>query len=138
MATIHPFQALRPTEEKAREVAAVPYDVVNTSEARALASDNPLSFLHVSRPEIGLPEEADPYGDAVYQRAAENFEKLKAAAPLLVEEAPSVYVYELRMGGHTQTGIAACASVDEYDSDIIRKHERTRKDKEDDRTRHII
>ncbi|HVF92215.1 MAG TPA: DUF1015 family protein [Blastocatellia bacterium] len=138
MATIHPFQALRPAEAKAREVAAVPYDVVNTSEARALASGNPLSFLHVSRPEIGLPDEADPYSDAVYQRAAENFEKLKAAAPLLVEEAPSLYVYELQMGGHTQTGIAACVSVDEYDSDIIRKHERTRKDKEDDRTRHII
>ncbi|HYP26538.1 MAG TPA: DUF1015 family protein [Blastocatellia bacterium] len=138
MATIHPFRALRPVEEKAREVAAVPYDVVNTSEARALASDNPLSFLHVSRPEIGLPDDTDPYSDVVYAKAAENFERLKAAAPLLVEPAPSIYVYELRMGDHTQTGIAACCSVDEYDSDIIRKHERTRKDKEDDRTRHIV
>ncbi len=138
MATIHPFQALRPARETAREVAAVPYDVVNTSEARALASNNPLSFLHVSRPEIGLPDDTDPYGDAVYRKAAENFEKLKASAPLLVEETPSIYVYELRMGEHTQTGIAACCSVDEYDSDIIRKHERTRKDKEDDRTRHMV
>jgi len=138
MATIHPFKALRPAEEKAREVAAVPYDVVNTSEARALAARDPLSFLHVSRPEIGLPDDTDPYSDEVYRRAAENFEKLKASAPLVVEEAPSIYVYKLRMGDHEQTGIAACCSVDEYDSDIIRKHERTRKDKEDDRTRHII
>jgi uncharacterized protein (DUF1015 family) len=138
MATIRGFRAERPPEEKAALVSAVPYDVVNTEEARQLAADNPLSFLHVSRPEIDLPDGTDIYSDAVYQKAADNFAKLKSAAPLSVEQTPSVYVYRLRMGGHEQTGIAACCSVDEYDRDIIRKHERTRKDKEDDRTRHII
>lgn len=138
MATIRAFKALRPPAEKAFEVSAVPYDVVNTTEARQLAAGNPLSFLHVSRPEIDLPDGTDIHSDAVYAKAAENFEKLKSEAPLIAEAAPSVYVYQLRMGDHIQTGIAACCSVDEYDSDIIRKHERTRKDKEDDRTRHIL
>jgi uncharacterized protein (DUF1015 family) len=138
MATIRAFRAERPAKERAADVAAVPYDVVNTTEARELAAGNPLSFLHVSRSEIDLPDGTDIYSDAVYQKAAQNFEKLKTDAPLSVEETPSLYVYRLRMGGHTQTGIAACCSVDEYDSDIVRKHERTRKDKEDDRTRHIV
>jgi uncharacterized protein (DUF1015 family) len=138
MATIRAFRAERPPKEKAADVSAVPYDVVNTAEARELAQANRLSFLHVSRPEIDLPDGTDIYSDAVYEKAAQNFEKLKSAAPLFVEETPSLYVYRLRMGEHSQTGIAACCSVDEYDSDIVRKHERTRKDKEDDRTRHII
>ncbi len=138
MSTIHPFEALRPPKDKANDVAAVPYDVVNTEEAREMARANPLSFLHVSRPEIDLPDGTDPYSDEVYQKAADNFERLKREAPLHTEDAPSLYVYSLQMGEHSQTGIAACCSVDEYDSDIIRKHERTRKDKEDDRTRHII
>ncbi|MGA9772794.1 MAG: DUF1015 family protein [Blastocatellia bacterium] len=138
MATIRGFRAERPPREKAELVSAVPYDVVNTEEARRLAADNPLSFLHVSRPEIDLPDGTDIYSDAVYQKAAENFEKLKSAAPLLVEQSPGIYVYTLRMGEHEQTGIAACCWIDEYDTDIIRKHERTRKDKEDDRTRHMI
>jgi uncharacterized protein (DUF1015 family) len=116
----------------------VPYDVVSTAEARALAAGNPLSFLHVSRPEIDLPEGTDPYSDAVYARAAENFEKLKRQAPLSAERAPSLYLYFLRMGDHEQTGVAGCASIDEYDQDVVRKHERTRRDKEDDRTRHMI
>jgi uncharacterized protein (DUF1015 family) len=138
MATIRAFRAERPPKEKAAHVSAVPYDVVNTAEARELAQANPLSFLHVSRPEIDLPDGTDIYSDAVYEKAAQNFEKLKSAAPLSVEETASLYVYRLRMGEHSQTGIAACCSVDEYDSDVVRKHERTRKDKEDDRTRHII
>ena len=137
MATIRPFAALRPTAERAAQVSAVPYDVVNTAEARILVEGNPNSFLRVSRPELELPDNTNPYADEVYQRAADNFEKLKNDAPLIVEETPSLYVYRLQMGDHAQTGIAACASVDEYDSDIVRKHERTRKDKEDDRTRHI-
>lgn len=138
MATIRPFRALRPASETAAAVSAVPYDVVNTAEARQLASGNPLSFLHVSRPEIDLPDGTDIYSPAVYNKAAENFDHLKSAAPLFIEDSPSLYVYQLRMGKHTQTGIAGCCSVDEYDSDIVRKHERTRKDKEDDRTRHIL
>ena len=138
MASIFPFAALRPAPSAAPAVAAVPYDVVNTEEARALAAGNPLSFLHVSRAEIDLPPGTDPYADAVYERAAENFRDLRARAPLLEEEAPAFYVYRLGMGGHVQTGIAACFSIDEYDHDLVKKHEKTRPDKEDDRTRHML
>jgi uncharacterized protein (DUF1015 family) len=138
MAIIRPFNALRPPPERAAEVAAVPYDVVNTDEARSLASGNPWSFLHVSRPEIDLPDGTPIYSDQVYAKAAENFEKLRKDCPLENEETPSLYLYRLIMGNHEQIGIVACCSVDEYDQDIIRKHERTRRDKEDDRTRHIL
>ncbi len=138
MATVRPFRALRPPPEKAAAVSAVPYDVVSTSEARQLAEGNPLSFLHVSRAEIDQPDGTNPYSDAVYAKAVENFAKLKREAPLTLESEPSLYVYRLRMGDHEQTGIAGCCSLDEYDSDVIRKHERTRPDKEDDRTRHML
>lgn len=138
MSAIFPFAALRPTPTAAAAVAAVPYDVVNTEEARALAAGNPLSFLHVSRPEIDLAQGTDPYSDAVYELAVANFAKLKSAAPLVVEETPSFYIYRLHMGGHVQSGIAACYSIDEYDRDLIKKHEKTRPDKEDDRTRHML
>ena len=138
MATLRPFRALRPSPERASAVAAVPYDVVSTAEARELAKENPLSFLHVSRAEIDLPDGTDPHGDAVYARAAENFERLRHQAPLSRDEAPSLYVYRLERGGHVQTGVAGVCSLAEYDSDRIRKHERTRRDKEDDRTRHMV
>jgi uncharacterized protein (DUF1015 family) len=138
VAVIRPFRALRPPPERAEAVAAVPYDVVNTEEARALADGNPLSFLHVSRPEIDLPPGTDLYSDAVYRKAVENFEKLIATAPLEKETEPSLYIYRLVMGQHQQIGIVACSSIDEYDNGAIRKHERTRRDKEDDRTRHMI
>ncbi len=138
MPTVFPFRALRPTPEVAAHVAAVPYDVVSTDEARALADGQPLSFLHVSRPELGLPSETNPYADEVYQAAQRNFARLVADAPLVHEAEPSLYLYRLQMGAHVQTGVAACFSVDEYDRDVIRKHEKTRKDKEDDRTRHIV
>ncbi|MGE0447639.1 MAG: DUF1015 domain-containing protein [Vicinamibacterales bacterium] len=138
MARLFPFRALRPAPAAAAAVAAVPYDVVNTDEARALASGQPLSFLHVSRAEIDLPADTDPYSPAVYEKAVANFAALRAAAPLEVEAEPTLYVYRLRMGAHVQTGVAACFSVDEYDRDLIKKHERTRRDKEDDRTRHIL
>jgi uncharacterized protein (DUF1015 family) len=137
MATIVPFSALRPSPDVAARVAAVPYDVVNREEARALSEGNPLSFLHVSRAEIGLPG-VDPYDERVYQTAAANLETLTQAAPLLQDDSPSIYIYRLRMGAHEQTGVAACYLLDEYDRDIIMKHERTRPDKEDDRTRHMI
>lgn len=137
MAAIVPFRALRPTPASAAAVAAVPYDVVNAEEAQALAAGNPLSFLHVSRAEIDLPPNTNPYADEVYGKAVENFATLKTKASLVVEEQPSLYVYRLRMGNHVQTGVAGTFSVDEYESDVIRKHERTRRDKEDDRTRHI-
>jgi uncharacterized protein (DUF1015 family) len=138
VAAIYPFRALRPTPASAASVAAVPYDVVNTDEARALAAGNPLSFLHVSRAEIDLAPGTDPYADAVYAKAVENFSALTTRAPLVVEDRPSVYIYRLRMGTHVQTGIAACYSLAEYETDVIKKHERTRRDKEDDRTRHIL
>ena len=138
MASIFPLAALRPTPQSAAAVAAVPYDVVSTDEARALAADNPLSFLHVSRAEIDLPPGTDPYSDQVYERANENFRDLRTRAPLVVEETPSFYVYRLHMGSHVQTGIAATFSIDEYDEGSIKKHEKTRPDKEDDRTRHML
>lgn len=138
MAIIHPFRALRPPAEHAAQVASVPYDVVNTEEARSMAAGNPLNFLHVSRPEIDLPEDTDIYSDAVYAKALENYERLIKECPLITEETPSLYLYRLVMGQHEQTGLVACCSVDEYDNDRIRKHERTRRDKEDDRTRHTL
>ena len=138
MAVIRPFRALRPRPDRAESVASVPYDVVNTDEARALADGNPLSFLHVSRPEIDLPPGTDIHSDAVYRKAVENFEKLIADCPLEKESEPSLYLYRLIMGDHEQIGIVACCSIDEYDNSTIRKHERTRRDKEDDRTRHML
>src|SRR5258705_9911758 len=138
MAAIVPFRALRPMPVSAPLVAAVPYDVVNAKEAQTLADGNSLSFLHVSRAEIDLAPDTDPYSDQVYRKAVENFETLKKRAPLVVEDEPSLYVYRLKMGDHLQTGIAGTFSMDEYDRDVIKKHERTRPDKEDDRTRHMI
>src|SRR5215212_7746289 len=142
MASIHPFRALRPACGQSADVAAavssVPYDVVTADEARELAGGNPLSYLHVTRAEIDLPPGTDPYSPAVYERARENFAALRARAPLVLDETPSLYFYRLRMGAHEQTGVAGCFSLDEYDADVIRKHERTRRDKEDDRTRHIV
>ena len=138
MATVRSFRAVRPEPKSAAAVSSVPYDVVSTEEARRLAAGNPLSFLHVSRAEIDLPDGTDPYSDAVYRKAVENFESLKSRAPLAAEAEESLYVYRLRMDGREQTGIAGAYSLDEYDSDVIRKHERTRRDKEDDRTRHML
>jgi uncharacterized protein (DUF1015 family) len=138
MASLHPFRALRPAPATAPQVSSVPYDVVTTDEARHLAADNPLSFLHVTRSEIDLPQGTDPYADDVYSRARDNFAALRARAPLVLDDEPSLYFYRLRMGGHEQTGVAGCFSVDEYDQDVIKKHERTRRDKEDDRTRHMV
>ena len=137
MSTIYPFRALRPRPVDASRIAAVPYDVVSTGEARALAEGNPLSFLRVSRPELELPADVDPYSDQVYARARANFDALRASS-LVVEAEPSVYFYRLRMGDRVQTGLAACYSIDEYDNGLIRKHERTRRDKEDDRTKHML
>jgi uncharacterized protein (DUF1015 family) len=137
MAALIPFRALRPRPSDAAQIAAVPYDVVTAGEALALADGNPVSFLRVSRAEIELPPSTNPYGSEVYSRARDNFARLKERS-LVLEAEPSLYLYRLRMGPHEQTGLAACFSLDEYDRDIIKKHERTRSDKEDDRTRHMI
>lgn len=138
MSLIRPFRALRPTPDRAAAVAAVPYDVVTTEEARQLAEGRPLSFLHVSRAEIDLPPGTGLYEDAVYKAAKANFDRLIRDAPLVREDRESLYVYRLEAGGHAQTGLAGVFSLDEYDRDLILKHEKTRKDKEDDRTRHIL
>jgi uncharacterized protein (DUF1015 family) len=118
-------------------VASPPYDVVSTREARALAAGNPDSFLRVSRPEIDLPDGTDEHDDAVYAKGAENLRELMSRRVLVQDPEPRLYVYAQRMGTHLQTGIVACVSVDEYDRDAIKKHEKTRADKEDDRVRHI-
>ena len=138
MAILRPFRALRPAPAAAGAVAAVPYDVVSTREARDLAADNPLSFLHVSRAEIDLPDGADPYGPQVYERAARNLQALVERAPLVVDPEPALYLYRMQAGEHEQTGLAGCFSLDEYDRGVIKRHERTRRDKEDDRTRHMV
>src|SRR6185295_18630111 len=131
MSALYPFRALRPDTRVAPRVASVPYDVVNADEARALAAGNPISFLHVTRSEIDLPAGTYPYDASVYEKAASNFEQLKTAAPLVVDDEPSLYMYRLRMGTHEQIGLAGCFSVDEYDRGLVKKHEKTRKDKED-------
>ena len=138
MASIHPFRALRPAADAAPAVSSVPYDVVSTEEARQIAAGNPLSFLHVTRSEVDLAPGTDPYSASVYEKARENLRLLRQRAPLVLDETPALYLYRLRMGGHEQTGVAGCFSLDEYESDVIKKHERTRRDKEDDRTRHIV
>jgi uncharacterized protein (DUF1015 family) len=138
VALIRPFCALRPPVARAQEVASVPYDVVNIEEARTLAAQKPYSFLHVSRPEIDLPEGTDIYSDAVYRQASSNFERLISACPLESDAIPGLYLYRLIMGEHEQIGLVACCSLDEYDNNLIRKHERTRPDKEEDRTRHML
>jgi uncharacterized protein (DUF1015 family) len=137
MATLVPFRALRPPPGLAARVAAPPYDVVSTREARALAAGNPDSYLHVTRPEIDLPEGADEHAPEVYARGAANLAAFRERGVLRPDPEPLLYVYAQRMGAHEQAGIVACASVDEYDRGLIKKHENTRADKEDDRVRHV-
>ncbi len=134
---VRPFAALRPEAEHAAAVIAPPYDVVSAAEARELVAGRPNSFLHISRPEIDLPSDTDPYSEAVYARGAENLNRLTALGFLIRDPAPSYYVYRMRMGDHEQTGVALTASVTAYDANRIRKHERTRPDKETDRVRNM-
>ena len=134
---VAPFAGLRPAPEHAQEVAAPPYDVVTSKEARELAADRPNSFLHVSKAEIDLPPETDPFSDAVYQRAKENLGRLVSAGVLRRDPSPCYYVYRVIKDGHQQTGIVAAASVEAYQLNLVRRHELTRPDKEDDRVRQI-
>ncbi len=138
MAIIHPFKAWRPKPDHVKEVACVPYDVINTEEARALARGKADSYLHVIRPEIDLPPDVDIYDDRVYRKGAENLLKMKTGGILIQEEKPALYLYRLTMNGRDQTGLFTCVSVEDYDEDVILKHEQTRHDKERDRTRHIL
>jgi uncharacterized protein (DUF1015 family) len=137
MAIIKPFRAYRPPREVAPMVAAFPYDVMNTAEARDMAKGNEYSFLHISRPEIDLPLNTDPYSMGVYLKGRENLQKFIYNRTLVQEEIPCYYVYRQRMGSITQTGLVVCAGVDDYQSGVIKKHELTRADKEEDRVRHI-
>ncbi|MBI2353522.1 MAG: DUF1015 domain-containing protein [Deltaproteobacteria bacterium] len=137
MAIIRPFKALRPPRELAAKVAALPYDVMNVEEARAMAAGNPESFLHVSRPEIDLPPEIDPHAEPVYVQGRRNLEEFIRRGVLVQDGQECFYVYRQRMGGITQTGLVVCAGVDDYQSGVIKKHELTRADKEEDRVRHI-
>jgi uncharacterized protein (DUF1015 family) len=132
------FQGLRPTPPLVAEVACVPYDVVDREESAALAAGHPHSLLHVDRAEIDLPPETDPYSEAVYAKARENFLGLQEEGALIRETEPCVYLYQQRMGSHVQVGVATVCHIEDYEHDIIKKHEKTRRDKEDDRTRHII
>lgn len=137
MATLKPFAALRPKPELAARICELPYDVMSSEEARAMAAGNPLSFLHVSKPEIDLPPGTDLYSPAVYAKGKENFARLIADGALFQDSQPCFYLYRQIMGGHAQTGLVAAASCQEYLDGIIKKHEFTRPDKEDDRVRHI-
>jgi len=137
MATIKPFAALRPKPGLASQICELPYDVLSSEEARRLAAGKPLSFFHVSRPEVDLPKGTDAYAPAVYVKGRENFQKLISQGALKQDSQPCFYLYRQIMGKHSQTGVVAVASCEEYQSGIIKKHELTRLDKEDDRVRHI-
>ncbi|HTS41342.1 MAG TPA: DUF1015 family protein [Xanthobacteraceae bacterium] len=137
MSLINPFRALRPAPGRAAEILAPPYDVLSSAEARVRAKDNPWSFLHISKPEIDLDPAVDPYDQAVYAKAAENLKAMVAAGVLIRDDKPCYYVYRLTWRGHAQTGLAAAASVADYNSNRIRKHELTTPVKEDDRVRQI-
>ena len=138
MAVFKPFYALMPNPEQVAQVASVPYDVVNTEEAAVLAADNPLSFLRISRPEIEMEPGIDLHSDPVYRKAKENFERLRQTAPLTLDSERNLYIYSLKMNGRVQVGIAGTASTEDYDNNIVKKHEKTRQDKEDDRARHVM
>nr|HPJ71871.1 DUF1015 domain-containing protein [bacterium] len=137
MVRINPFRGLRPVPEKVERVASPPYDVLSSAEARARARGNPDSFLHVVKPEIDLPEEIDLYDDAVYAKGRENLERLVREGILIRDPEPCYYFYRQTMGAHTQTGLVAGASIEDYENDVIKKHEKTRADKEADRIRHV-
>ena len=137
MLRINAFAGLRPAPDLVAEVACVPYDVVNAAEAAALAKGLPNSLLHVDRAEIDLPVDTDPYSDPVYAKARENFLHLQENGALIREAEPAIYLYQQRMGAHVQTGLTAVCHIEDYERDIIKKHEKTRRDKEDDRTRLI-
>ncbi len=138
MSRIKPFRALRPARQFAEQVASPPYDVLNSAEARALAADNPHSFLHVNKPEISLAEGVDLYSKEVYEQAGKNLQKLQDDRVLLQDAEPRLYVYKQIMGSHEQVGIVAAASVEEYENGLIKKHEFTRPVKEDDRVNHMV
>lgn len=134
---VRPFSAVRPVADAASAVAAVPYDVVDTAEARVLAAGNPVSFLHVSRPEIDMPDGTDCSSPEAYAQAKRALDGLRAGGTLMQDEAPAFYAYRQIMGDHAQTGLVATFDTQDYLAGVLKQHEKTRQDKEDDRTRHI-
>ncbi|MBU1692383.1 MAG: DUF1015 domain-containing protein [Verrucomicrobia bacterium] len=132
------FQAYRPPPDRAARIASPPYDVVDTAEARRQAEGNPDCFFHVSRAEIDLPDGTDPHDDLVYRTAAANFAAFRDRGTLFADSTPGLYLYRLTWGSHTQTGVFAVCHVDDYQHNVIRKHEKTRQAPEDDRTRHLV
>ena len=137
MALVKPFTALRPKPELAAQICELPYDVMSSDEARHIAAGNPLSFLHVSKPEIDLPPGTDLYAPEVYAKGKENFQRLIVQGSLFQDTSPRFYLYRQIMGAHSQVGLVAAASCEDYLRNVIKKHELTRPDKEDDRVRHI-
>ncbi len=137
MAVFRPFRAVRPTKDMASRVAALPYDVMSSEEARKLVQGNPFSFLHVDKAEIDLDPSVGIYDARVYEKAAANLKKLSDEGVMVTEPAPVYYIYRLEMNGRSQAGIVGCASIDDYINNIIKKHELTRADKEEDRIRHV-
>jgi uncharacterized protein (DUF1015 family) len=137
MAIVKPFRALRPVSEFAAKVASRPYDVLNTEEARKESAGNSFSFLHVTRAEIDLPDSVDPHAQEVYEKAKKNLQEMISKKVLLQESFPAFYIYELVMNGRSQTGLVAASSLDDYDNNIILKHEFTRPEKELDRINHM-
>ncbi len=137
MAVVRPFKAFRPTKELVDKVAALPYDVMNSEEAREMVKGNPYSFLHVDRPEVDLEPGIDIHSKPVYEKASENLQKMIEEGTYLQEGKPSMYIYRQIMNGRPQTGIVACASIDDYMNNIIKKHELTRAEKEQDRINHV-
>jgi uncharacterized protein (DUF1015 family) len=137
MSIFIPFRAYRPTPSNAKAVASRPYDVLNREEALEECEGNPLSFYHVIKPEIDFPQEHDHYAPAVYLKGKENFDKLVQDGVLAQDGAPQFYVYQLNMNGHEQTGLVGCCAIQDYFDNIIKKHELTRPDKEEDRKNHI-
>tara|TARA_B100000315_G_C14595953_1_gene599341 strand:- start:19859 stop:21061 length:1203 start_codon:yes stop_codon:yes gene_type:complete len=135
---LSPFSAVRPKADFVQQIASVPYDVVSTTEAKEIVKDNPLSFLHVTRPEVDFPDDKSIPSEKVYEKAKENLNKLLEDGYLVTEEKPSFYLYRLKWGGHIQTAVVGCSSVDDYDNDLIKKHEKTRVDKEKDRTQLML
>ena len=137
MATIKPFYGIRPAKGKEAQIAALPYDVYNRQEAKEEVKDKPLSFLRIDRAETNFPDEVSTYDEKVYQKAHDLLWEMVENGDFVKEEAPCYYIYELTMDGRTQTGIVACASIDDYENNVIKKHENTRADKEADRIHHV-
>jgi len=137
MSTFKPFKAYRPIKEKVREVASKPYDVLNKQEAKEESNGNPVSFYHVIKPEIDFPDDYNPYAPEIYRKGKENFDQLVSQGVMVKDDSEHFYIYQLNMNGHEQTGLVGCCAIDDYFNNVIKKHELTRPDKEEDRKNHI-